>query len=123
MKIRPEKEAEILPFEQPKLKLAYSGPKDGGPDWLSGMECGTEFKCRDKTGRTPRWLVVEYTHMGKLKGDVLLCPTVRLNNPDSWFWVDPVAFCKEWEFRGVIEVPEGQTAEVDDDMGDIRGDT
>jgi hypothetical protein len=85
-------------------KPSMKEPPEG--DWLSPLECGTEFKCRNKTGRSPPWLVLEYTHMGKLKGDVLLCPTVSINNPTSWFWVEPVMFCREWEFRGVISQPE-----------------
>src|SRR6266436_2950040 len=89
-----------LPIPKPKMKE----PPEG--DWLSPLECGTEFKCRDKTGRTPRWLVMEYTHMGKLKGDVMLSPSYNINNPQSWFWVEPIEFCKQWEFRGVIQEPQ-----------------
>jgi len=36
-----------LPIPKPMMKE----PPEG--DWLSPLECGTEFKCRDKTGRTP----------------------------------------------------------------------
>jgi hypothetical protein len=99
-----EEEDNVIPFKKPMLRLAPKQPEDG--DWLSPLKAGTEFKCRDKTGRTPRWLVNEFTHCGKLKGDVLLSPTVTLNDPKSWFWVEPTEFCKQWEFRGVIEEPE-----------------
>lgn len=101
----PEKD-NVIPFKKPMLKLAPKGPEEG--DWLSPLKSGTEFKCRDKTGRQPRWLVNEFTHCGKLKGDVLLTPTVTLNDPKSWFWVEPVEFCKQWEFRGIIEEPSNE---------------
>lgn len=99
-----------LPIPKPKMKE----PPEG--DWLSPLTSGTEFKCRDKTGRTPSWLVMEYTHMGKLKGDVLLCPTVSLNDARSWFWVEPVRFCQAWEFRGVIEEPNPEVPEGSDEL-------
>lgn len=101
-----------LPVPKPMMKE----PPEG--DWLSPLECGTEFKCRDKTGRTPRWLVMEYTHMGKLKGDVLVCPSYSINNPASWFWVEPIEFCKQWEFRGVIQEPQIPTGPVGEDDGE-----
>lgn len=103
-KLEDTEESNVIPFAKPKLNLDLGGPTDG--DWLSSMTSGTEFKCRDKTGRSPRWLVNEFTHMGKLKGDVLLAPTVQLRDPKSWFWVDPIEFCKQWEFRGIIEIPD-----------------
>lgn len=87
--------------KHPVPKVDFRGPD--GIDWLSSMVPGTEFLCRDKTGRTPRWLVIDYTHLGKLKGNVWLSPTVTVNDARTWFWVDPVAFCREWEFRGVVE--------------------
>lgn len=89
----------------PLLKVDSKDPPSG--DWLSHMKNGTEFKCRDKTGRNPRWLVHDFTYLGKLKGDVYLSPTVSLANNNTWFWVDPKLFCIEWEFRGIIEEPEG----------------
>jgi hypothetical protein len=100
-----EKETDnVIPFERPILKLAPTEPNGG--DWLSGFEPGTEFKCRDKTGRNPRWLINDFTYLGMLKGDVYLSPTVTLSEAKTWFWVDPKAFCKEWEFRGIIEEPK-----------------
>lgn len=101
-----QEEDNVIDFQKRKLpipKPAWKGPEEG--DWLSPLKPGTEFKCRDKTGRTPRWLVNEFTHCGKLKGDVLLSPTVTLQDPKSWFWVEPVEFCKQWENRGVIAEP------------------
>lgn len=98
-----------LPIPKPMMKE----PPEG--DWLSPLECGTEFKCRDKTGRTPRWLVMEYTHMGKLKGDVLLSPSYSIQNPGSWFWVEPIEFCKQWEWRGVIQEPQIPQGSGDED--------
>lgn len=103
-----------LPIPKPMMKEPTEG------DWLSPLECGTEFKCRDKTGRTPRWLVMEYTHCGKLKGDVLLSPSYSLNNPSSWFWVEPVEFCKQWEFRGVIQEPHLPAGAGTEDAGEAE---
>lgn len=97
-----------LPAKAVHPKNDWRGPPD--IDWLSPMSAGTEFKCHDKLmGR--RWQVMEFTHLGKLKGDVLLSPTVFIDDPKAWFWVEPVSFCKEWEFRGVIEIP-GETSDV-----------
>ncbi len=75
------------------------------PDWLSKMPCGTEFLCRHKL-EGPRWSLMEFTHGGKLQGNVLLCPTATINQPATWKWVDPVEFCKVWELRGVLGIAE-----------------
>ena len=90
--------------EQPKLKVDWRGPDD--KDWLSTLSSGTEFWCKDRTGRTPKWSVQDFTHCGKLKGYVLLAPTVTLQDPRTWFWVEPVSFCKDWDFLGIIEETE-----------------
>lgn len=90
--------------EQPILKLDWKGPKDG--DWLSKMKCGTEFLVRAKTGESPRWLLHEFTHGGKIHGNVLICPTSTLNDPRTWKWVDPIEFCRSFELRGILEEPK-----------------
>ena len=73
-------------------------------DWLSDLPSSTEFLCRDKAGRLfPRFVVLEYTHGGKLRGNVLLIPTKTLNDVKTWQWVDPIEFCAIFEFRGIIE--------------------
>lgn len=99
----------ILQFSKDRIpipKPAWKGPVE--TDWLSPLACGTEFLCRDKTGRNPRWLVNEFTHCGKIHGNVLVSPTVTLQDPKTWFWVEPVEFCKQWEFRGIIEEPKNE---------------
>ena len=100
----------VLQFKKPLLKLAPKDPTDDG-DWLSGMKVGTEFKAHDKL-RDPSWLVRDLTYLGKLKGDVYLCPTNALQDSKQWFWVNPVAFCREWEFRGIIEEPQDQDEDI-----------
>jgi hypothetical protein len=97
-----KEEDEELP--QPRLQTDWMGPKDG--DWLSPMKSGTEFLVRSKTGELPRWLLHEFTHGGKIHGNVLLCPTSTLNDVRTWKWVDPTEFCKSFELRGILEVPE-----------------
>lgn len=97
-----EIEEEGLP--QPVLKPAWRGPKDG--DWLSPMKCGTEFLVRSKVGEAPKWLLHEFTHGGKIHGNVLICPTPTLNDPRTWKWVDPIEFCKSFELRGILEEPK-----------------
>lgn len=87
---------------RPALQPDWIGPD--GTDWLSPMKWGTEFKCRWLEG--PPWLVREYTHGGKLKGDVLLIPTMTMNDTSTWLWVEPVAFCRAFELRGILKVPE-----------------
>lgn len=101
------KEEEETQAEQPQLKLDWKGPKDG--DWLSPMKCGTEFLVRAKMGESPRWLLHEFTHGGKIHGNVLICPTPTLNDPRTWKWVDPAEFCRAFELRGIIEIPENDT--------------
>ena len=82
-------------------------------DWLSPLgeepypPTGVEFLCRDKAGRfTPRFVVMEYTFGGKIRGNVLLIPTKTLNDIKTWQWVDPIEFCQIFEFRGIIEEAE-----------------
>ena len=76
-------------------------------DWLSRMKTWTEFAFRDPLGKHfPRWCVQDFKHLGlHISGNVLLCPTRELNNTKSWVWVDPVEFCKTFEFRGIIHEP------------------
>ena|SRR5258707_70074 len=88
--------------EQPTLQPAWRGPKDG--DWLSPMKCGTEFLVRSH--EQPKWLLHEFTHGGKIHGNVLICPTSTLNDVRTWKWVDPIEFCKAFDLRGILEVPE-----------------
>ena len=92
----------------PRLKPDWRGPD--GDDWLSPLARipGTKFKARDKVqGR--RWQVLEFTCLGKMLGDVYLAPAPFIEDTKSWFWVDPLIFCKEWEFRGVTEIPGEET--------------
>lgn len=73
-------------------------------DWLSPMVVGTEFLCSHK--QQSQWLLTNFTHGGKKEGAVLLIPTSTMNDNRSWIWVDPVEFCKVFEPRGVLDVPE-----------------
>ena len=90
--------------EQPRLRLAGKGPPAGW-DWLSPMESGTEFLCSHKSQQS--WLLTSFTHGGKKEGAVLLIPTATMNNHTSWIWVDPIEFCKVFELRGILEIPDG----------------
>jgi hypothetical protein len=87
---------------QPVLKLAGKGPTS--PDWLSPMKSGTEFLVRNKGFSA--WLLNEFTHGGKKEGAVLLIPSQTMQNTTTWIWVDPYEFCKAFELRGVLEVPD-----------------
>jgi hypothetical protein len=90
----------------PQTKPDWFGPN--GIDWLSPLAAhpGTQFKAKDLlAGR--RWQVMEFAVLGKFKRDVLICPAVLIQDIKTWSWVDPLAFCNEWEFRGVTEVPGG----------------
>ena len=90
---------------RPALQPAWMGPKGG--DWLSPMKSGTEFLCRPIFGEN-KWMLFEFTHGGKIHGNVLLCPTVTLNDVRTWKWVDPMEFCKAFELRGVLEIPQDE---------------
>ncbi len=89
---------------QPLLKTGGKGPPQGY--WLSPMKSGTEFLTRGKTMGQPKWLLNEWTHCGKMKGNVLICPTSSLNNPTTWIWVDPIEFCRVFELRAILEIPK-----------------
>jgi hypothetical protein len=101
--------------EHPKpLRGGGVPPMPPGKDFMSDMKSGTEFLCRDKMGYTPKWLVVEWIFAGlHHTGNVLLIPTKSANDPKTWIWVDPVEFCKAFDFRGIIEEP------VDNGRSDI----
>jgi hypothetical protein len=93
--------------EEDQLPIPIPQPKGKGPsntDWLSGMVSGTEFLCKHKIQST--WMLTEFTHGGLKHGCVLLIPTVTLNDPRTWMWVDPVLFCAAFELRAILEVPE-----------------
>ena len=99
--------------DQAILKPDWIGPD--GTDWLSPLarQPGTQFKARDRlSGR--RWQVIEFAVLGKLKGDVLLAPPAFVRDVTTWFWVDPINFCKDMEFRGVTEVPGDDTDDAMD---------
>lgn len=97
---------------QPLLKTKGKGPTSH--DWLSGMVSGTEFTCK---GSGSNWVVYEYTHGGKRGPDVLLCPTMTLQAPQTWFWVDPVEFSKVFTLRNILEVPNDIEHNSDDGPG------
>jgi len=98
----------VVDNTEPQLK-----PDGGGPtqppvkDWLSSMKSGTDFRVRDKTGRfLPSFLREEYTHGGKLYGNVLLIPVKSMNDPKTWSLVEPVEYCKIFECTDVTSDPE-----------------
>lgn len=89
----------------PRLKGGGSKPPTG--DWLSSMVCGTEFLVRPKVQKT--WILAKFLHAGTRQGCVLVIP-MRGDEPvqddKEWVWVDPVEFCKFWELRAILLVPE-----------------
>lgn len=94
-----KEEDEQLPIPIPKFK----GKQPPGWDWLSPMVSGTEFLCSHKSQQS--WLLTNFTHGGKKEGAVLLIPTSTLNNPTTWIWVDPIEFCKVFDLRGILDIP------------------
>lgn len=107
---------------QPRpMRGGVGPPMKPGTDYLSDMKSGTEFLVRDKTGITPRWLVVEWVNGGlHSTGNVLLIPTKSANDVRTWIWVDPIEFCKAFEFRGIIEENDG--SDIDTGPDDMEGD-
>lgn len=104
-------DSEVVSIEEFRKNREATGgwepPMPPGKDYLSDMKSGTEFLVRDKTGITPRWLVVEWIHGGlHSTGNVLIIPTKSANDVRTWVWVDPKEFCKAFEYRGIIEEPE-----------------
>ena len=94
----PEEDIQVI---EPKLQTKGKGPTD--EDWLSPMKCGTEFLVKPTTMRT--WQLAEFTHGGNKEGNVLLIPTLTLNDNRTWMWVDPIEFCKAFSLRAILEVP------------------
>lgn len=80
-------------------------PVDG--DWLSGMKTGTEFLVRPKVQKT--WILAKFMHAGLRANCVLVIPMQGdepIQDDKQWVWVDPVEFCKFWELRAILLVPE-----------------
>lgn len=105
-------DAEVVSLDEFKArpKPAMKEPPSGS-DWLSAIKSGTEFLTRDKfASLTPRWVVLEWIHGGlHPTGNVLLIPAKSPNDTKTWQWVDPVEFCRMFEFRGIIWEPEEET--------------
>lgn len=95
-------------FRQNRVATGGSGPPaKPGDDYLSRMVNGTEFLCRDLRGNTPKWFIHEWIFGGlHSTGNVLLIPPKTANDNRTWVFVDPTEFCKAFEFRGILEVPE-----------------
>lgn len=93
-----------------RLGLSFGGRPPGDEDWLSGMAVGTEFLARLK--RMPEaqaWILQRFMQAGGKNGNILIIPMEGEEPvPDDkrWLWVDPVAFCKAWEFKGFLLIPE-----------------
>jgi hypothetical protein len=89
----------------PRRKTGGGMPPEG--DWLSGMVSGTEFLVRPKIQKT--WILAKFMHAGARAGCVLVIP-MRGDQPiqddAEWVWVDPVEFCKFWELRAILLIPE-----------------
>lgn len=89
----------------PKPKGGGNQPPEG--DWLSRMKSGTEFLVRPKANKT--WILAKFMHAGLRQEQVLVIP-MRGDQPiqddAEWVWVDPVEFCKFWELRAILLIPE-----------------
>lgn len=92
-------EEEVIPAK-PGRKEPPSG------DWLTAMAQDTWFFVRDKSGRLPKWMVLEYIHGGVKAGHVLLVPTNTLSDPKTWHWVYGPDFCRDFEFRSYSNNPD-----------------
>lgn len=88
-----------------RLKGGGNIPPEG--DWLSDMVCGTEFLVRPKTQKT--WILAKFMHAGLRAGCVLVIPMQGdepVQDDKQWVWVDPIEFCKFWELRAILLIPE-----------------
>lgn len=97
----------VLDFIEKKKALTMAG---GGTtsdvDWLSPMKVGTEFLVRPKVQKT--WVLAKFMHAGCKDWNVLVIPMKgeEVTSPESeWIWVDPVEFCKFWDFKGILLEP------------------
>jgi hypothetical protein len=97
----------VLDFVERKRALTRTGggvPTDG--DWLTPMKIGTEFLVRPKVQKT--WILAKFMQAGCKNGNVLVIPMKgeEVTAPEAeWVWVDPIEFCKFWEFKGLILEP------------------
>lgn len=93
--------------ERRKLKkVAIGGGNPPDVDWLSPMKTGSEFLVRPKQQKT--WILAKFMQAGCKEGNVLVIPMKgeEVTAPEAeWLWVDPVEFCRFWEFRGYVLVP------------------
>lgn len=94
-------------YRKNRLRLKTGGNQPPEGDWLSGMVCGTEFLVRPKVQKT--WILAKFMHAGLRQRCVLVIP-MRGDQPiqddKEWVWVDPIEFCKFWELRTILLVPE-----------------
>src|SRR6266576_3799208 len=89
----------------PRRKAGGGMPLEG--DWLSDMVCGTEFLVRPKVQKT--WILAKFMHAGLRAGCVLVIPMQGdepIQDDKQWVWVDPAEFCKFWELRAILLIPE-----------------
>ena len=86
----------------PVLTTGGKGPPRSW-DWLSKLAPGTVFLARPKTGPNT-WIIYEFGMGGVHAGNnALLIPNRMYDQPNNWFWCDPVEFCKVYELRGILE--------------------
>ena len=96
----------VVDLEDFKAKLKTGGRVPPSGDWLTPMKIGSEFLVRPKTQQS--WLLAKFMQAGVKNGNVLLIPMrgEAADTPETeWIWVDPIEFCKWWEFRGYVLVP------------------
>jgi hypothetical protein len=88
--------------EAPILRTGGKGPPRSW-DWLSPLAPGTMFLARPKQGPNA-YIVYEFATGGVHAGNnALLIPNRQFDQPQNWFWCDPVEFCKVFELRGILE--------------------
>jgi len=94
-------------FRKNHPRRATGGGAPPAGDWLSGMVCGTEFLVRPKIQKT--WILAKFMHAGLRANCVLVIPMQGdepIQDDKQWVWVDPAEFCKFWELRAILLIPE-----------------
>lgn len=108
-----EDKTNVLDFMEKRKALATGGGGSAGMEWLTNMKMGSEFLVRPLSQKT--WVLAKFMFAGnKIQAsytNTLLIPMKGESvsqDESEWMWVDPVEFCKFWEFRGYILVPEDE---------------
>lgn len=106
-------EAEVRPAWTPRVIRGGKGPpEDNNPtkDWLSPLEAGCVFSCRQK-GKAENYSLMILQIIFKHAKTIVLADSL---NSNPYVAVDPMEFCKRHEFFELINNGEAECPQSTD---------